>query len=139
MERSALQRDYNSTLSQINMCQAQSRSIEEQLEFVRRKKSELGNLKEEIRQNKERARRVDMGIMVTEWRGENYGTYHDAYVYDLCNTRYTNYINEVDHNLDALVNEEKRLENEQLENQGLMGRLRQGLNWITSELEKITN
>jgi hypothetical protein len=139
MERSALQRDYNHTLSQINSCQAQSRSIEEQLEFVRRKKTELDNLKEEIRQNRERARSVDREIMITDWRGQNYGTFHDAYIYDLCSTRYTAYINEVDHNLDALVNEERRLENSLLENQGLIGRLRQGLNWITSELEKITN
>jgi hypothetical protein len=139
MERSALQQNYNSTLSQMNMCQAQSRSIEEQLEFVRRKKSELGNLKEEIRQNRVSAQRVDMSIMFTEWRGDNYGTFHDAYAYDLCNTKYTTYINEVDHNLDALVDEERRLENNLQENEGLIGRLRQGLNWITSELEKITN
>jgi len=139
MERSALQRDYNSTLSQMNTCQAQSRSIEEQLEFVRRKKSELGNLKDEIRENREKAQRIDMGIMVTDWRGQNYGTFHDAYVYDLCSNKYNTYVNEVDHNLDALVNEERRLENRLLENEGLIGKLRQGLNWITSELEKITN
>src|SRR5690625_6850159 len=89
MERSALQRDYNSTLSQMNTCQAQSRSIEEQLEFVRRKKSELGNLKDEIRENREKAQRIDMGIMVTDWRGQNYGTFHDAYVYDLRSEEHT--------------------------------------------------
>jgi len=139
MERTALQRDYNNQLSQLNMCQAQSRSIEEQLEFVRRKKLDLGNLKDEIRQNKQRAQRVDMSIQFTEWRGQNYGTFHDAYVYELCNTKYTTYINEVDHNLDALVTEERRLENNLQDNEGLMGQLRQGLNWITSELEKITN
>ncbi|GAB3803361.1 hypothetical protein [Virgibacillus kimchii] len=139
MDRLSLQRDYNNQLTQLNQCQAQSRSIEEQLEFVRRKKSELGNLKNDIRDNRQRAYRVDMSIQITEWRGENYGTFNEAYAHDLCNSKYTTYINEVDRNLDALVDEERRLENSLQENEGLMGRLRQGLNWITAELEKITN
>jgi chromosome segregation ATPase len=139
MERSALQRDYNNQMNQLNTCQADIRSIEEQLEFVRQKKSQLGNLKGDIRENRQKAQKVDMSIQFTEWRGENYGNFNEAYVHDLCNTKYTTYIDEVDNNLDALINEERRLENKLQENQGLLGSIRQGLNWITSELEKITN
>lgn len=139
MTRAHLQQRYNSMHQQVLSCQAESRSIEEQLEFVREKKEELKSIKNDFKTNKQDATLVDLSISIMQWRGSNYGLYHDEYIRDLVNDKYTKLIGDIDQNLDALVSEERRLENRLLDNQGLIGKLRQGLNWITSELEKLVN
>jgi len=139
MSKAHLQQQYNSMHQQVLSCQAESRSIEEQLEFVREKKSELQSIKNDFKTNKQDATLVDLSISIMQWRGSNYGKYHDEYMRDLVNDKYKKLIDEIDNNLDALVTEERRLENRLLENQGLIGKLRQGLNWIASELEKLVN
>lgn len=134
-----LQRKYSNMQSQVNSCLVEIRSVEEQLEFVRSKKSELKVIKGDLQSNLDQARLVDFSISLVEWRGSNYSDFHDMFVSSLCNDKYKNFIKDVDNNLDALVSEERRLENKLLENRGLIGSLRQGLNWITSEIEKIVN
>ncbi len=139
MDRTSLQSAYYSKQQEIRLCQNQSRTLEEQLQFVSSKKTELSAIKDDLQTNKTDALLVDHQIHMMEWRGENYGKFHDEYVVDLVRNKYANLLDEVDRNLDALVTEERRLENELLENEGLLGRLRQGLNWISSELEKAFN
>jgi len=139
METSQLQREYSSKQSELSACQAEHKTLQEELEFIRRKKSELETLKSEVIQNRVSALTVNTSIDFMEWTGSNYATFAESYVDRLCNEKYTKYINGIDDNLDALVNEERRLENKLLENEGLTGKLRQGLNWLTSEIEKLIN
>lgn len=139
METSQLQRQYSGKQSELLACQAEHKTLAEELEFVQRKKSELLTLKSEVIQNRVRAISVNTSIDFMEWAGSNYAAFAESYVDRLCNEKYTKYINGIDDNLDALVNEERRLENKLLENEGIIGKLRQGLNWLSSEIEKFIN
>ncbi|MCR6097694.1 DUF5082 family protein [Salipaludibacillus agaradhaerens] len=139
METSQLRAEYSSKQSQLLACQAEHITLEEELEFVRQKKTELQTLKNDVIQNRVNALTVNSSIDFLEWVGSNYATFAETYVDRLCHEKYTNYINEIDDNLDALVDEERRLENKLLENDGLIGKLRQGLNWLSAEIEKLIN
>lgn len=139
MGKVEMKQDYNMKQQQLEGARSHGESVEEKLEFVREQKEKLKKIKGDFKTNKTDARKVDIGILTTEWRGSNYGLFHDSFVEKLCEDKYETFIGEVDDNLDALVTEERKLENELLENDGLIGKLKQGLNWLESEIEKVVN
>ncbi|MEI3614438.1 hypothetical protein, partial [Pseudogracilibacillus sp. SO30301A] len=58
LRKAELQRDYNSQQAQMNSCLLENRSLEEELEFVRTKKSKLESIKSDLQSNLEEAKSV---------------------------------------------------------------------------------
>lgn len=135
--------EYNSLLSQKRYAQSQYSSCESRIENcdylirrLRRAKESISELKDTFNDTKKSDKRISQ--RKHEWKGDTYSTF--KFKADDVNTQNNIYYkNSIDYVLDSINNEITRLENQRMNEYGLLGRLGSRINSLANAIENFFN
>ncbi|MFC4620325.1 DUF5082 family protein [Camelliibacillus cellulosilyticus] len=133
-----LRRDYHNKESQLASHHQHIAMLNEKIARIEAIKKDFADFKSDMKEFRSKVSQIAQkdyddwqGVLIQEYRTKIY----DDLVFTALNT----YIDKIDDNLDRLNDELMRLQNEIYSTEGIIGHIKEGLNWLKTKIENLLN
>ena len=132
MQIDSLQRQVNAHSASISSAQSRITTIDEQLERLRTAKKSVGEIQKKVHDTK---RKIIFKNLQPDWQGKQ----KDAFTkqWETLSSDYTSFQTEMNTFYDAICDEITRLENQKIEENGIIGWCQSQMNNLGNVIEKL--
>ncbi|MBC1896284.1 DUF5082 domain-containing protein [Listeria booriae] len=138
MDATKLRADYNTKACQVQEYQINISGLEDKIREIEAIKKDIKVLKKDAKDLKEKIQN-ELNKDHEYWKGDLFRTNKNKMKDSLIESGFNTYINKIDDNLDKLNTKQMQLENEIHSTEGLIGSLKSGMNWLSTQIDNLFN
>ncbi len=138
MGKEELEKQKNEKERDLKTHHTQLNTIEEKINDAKNIVKKFQDLKEDMEDLKKDVRKLKNEDH-DHWKGDLLDKWQDDTDEHLVDGSFKTYIKNIDQNVDDLNEKIMKLENEKLEEQGIIGEIKSGINWLSTEITNIVN